>query len=156
MSTPAVPPLPVPSALPGQVSTGQGDLSQRSLHESRHRDVFGPLKIVVVVLGMIATVVVWIPSLSASDHATEIATVRLTKDLNDTSAQGAPQQSMVAGWATVDFLELVTTQLDETHAEQRRQSSLLFIAIVTGSALAVVHSLERQVLSREKRLVPQA
>jgi len=132
------------------VGLGQPPVARQPAPEPRPRDVFGTLKIVIAALGIVAAVLVWLPSLSVSDHASDITTVRLSKNLNDSSASGAPQQAVVAGWATVDYLELAATQLDESHAEQRRQSTLLFIGIATGGALVLVANLERRARRRGK------
>ncbi|SNT01419.1 hypothetical protein SAMN06309944_1772 [Micrococcales bacterium KH10] len=117
--------------------------------------IFPLLKMIVIIIGAAMALTVWIGATQSTGDSTnygsQISTIRAAKNLNDAAAQGAPQQSVVAGWATVDYLELVATQLDESAAQQNAQlrlhSDLLLIALLTGAGLllaSIVESLARR------------
>jgi len=82
--------------------------------------------------------------ISYAEHREAIAAV---DDANNESTEGAPQQAVVNGWTTIDQLELLSVQQEESEIRRgqsdRRRDALLLLLVV-GVALLVAKSEHNQ------------
>lgn len=68
-----------------------------------------------------------------SDHSSEVADALFIAELNEDSAESAPQQQVVNGWVARDLMEIQTRQLDDLSAAVDRTQWLLGgIALLLG------------------------
>jgi hypothetical protein len=72
------------------------------------------------------------------DHGSAVAAIESEDDGNNVLASGAPQQAVVNGWTSNDYLKLISEQLDANGSRQQvrdvRPSALLVLG-VAGIAL---------------------
>ena len=66
-------------------------------------------------------------------------------DLNNESTEGAPQQEVVNGWTTIEYLNLLSTQQEH---ENNRRDALLLLILLSGLAAYTHHHLVRQHVGR--------
>jgi hypothetical protein len=66
---------------------------------------------------------------SSDDHLAELDAALSLQDLNEISADSAPQQQVVNGWATVDLLEIQIRQQDDMLQAQGTSAALLMLVI---------------------------
>src|SRR4051794_2615515 len=79
---------------------------------------------------------------TALDHGSPRADIESTDSANNARAEGAPQQTVVNGWTTNDYLALLSTQLDEASAppEQDLRPAAMLGLCVVGIALIALTS----------------
>lgn len=68
-----------------------------------------------------------------SGHLDAVAAIQLNDSANNTRAEGAPQQQVVNGWTTIEYLGHLSDQVDELPAtlNDSRPSALLLIGVLT-------------------------
>jgi hypothetical protein len=63
---------------------------------------------------LVAALAVWFGMApDVPDHASQIAAIEANDNVNNASTAGAPQQAVVNGWTTIDYLQLLAQQSDE-------------------------------------------
>lgn len=94
-------------------------------------------RIGAVVLVVAAIVVIFAFKPPNPDHADRRGAISVKADLNNTSAEGAPQQAVVNGWEHSDYLALLSQQIDQAGtAKARDDRPLLLLGLcVAGIAL---------------------
>lgn len=70
-------------------------------------------------------------SSSPRGYGSDISGSISVDELNEESAQGAPQQTVVNGWVARDLLEIIAKQNDERSSDDR-VPALLTIAVLAG------------------------
>jgi hypothetical protein len=77
-------------------------------------------------------------SQSATSHSSDIAGAIANGELNNGSAQGAPQQTVVNGWTARDLLAVIGHQMDEQNSliAQSGQNSADVVAAIAASSKA--------------------
>ena len=96
--------------------------------------------IAVVGFGIGVGFLVFALSAKATNHAEAVGEALVKAEINESSAESAPQQQVVNGWVARDLLVIQTRQLDEL-ARTQRQTNLLLgaVALLSGiGALTVV------------------
>ncbi|WP_344249157.1 hypothetical protein [Isoptericola hypogeus] len=76
-------------------------------------------------------------SVDTGGHAGEVASIEAEDDLNNASAEGAPQQAVVNGWTTNRYLGLLTDQMDDQLQRPVGDPRLpaLLLVLVLGACL---------------------
>lgn len=136
--------------LPPAGSTGSGPTAGGST--TVDKPTFAPRKIpsgglawnkvaVPLVAALVAILAVfWLASgpedTSFADARDEIESM---DDLNNESTAGAPQQEVVNGWTTIEYLNLLSTQQEH---ENNRRDALLLLMLVSGLAAYTHHHLK--------------
>ena len=67
-------------------------------------------------------------------------------DLNNESTAGAPQQEVVNGWTTIEYLNLLSTQQEH---ENNRRDALLLLILLSGLAAYTHHHLRMRESQKE-------
>jgi hypothetical protein len=63
---------------------------------------------------LVAAIAVWFGMApDVPNHASGIAGIEAINDSNNARTEGAPQQTVVNGWTTIDYLQLLAEQSDE-------------------------------------------
>lgn len=96
---------------------------------------------VLVVIGAVGAFLLFQPDTSGSEisYAEQREAIAEADDANNDRTEGAPQQAVVNGWTTIDQLELLSIQQEESdirreQSDNRRDALLLLL--VVGVALA--------------------
>ena len=92
--------------------------------------------VLVSVLGLVALVLAF--GGGAQQRAHDVSSTLRAAELNNSSAQGAPQQTVVNGWAARDLLALQVDRSDALIAQQQRTNGLLAILIITVAVVPLV------------------
>lgn len=80
------------------------------------------IRAAIALLGAAAALAVWFllapapldqEAVHANSHSGQVSGVRSDQKANEVTADSSPQQTVVNTWATVDMLEVMTTQLDD-------------------------------------------
>ena len=93
------------------------------------------VRIAIVAVAVIAGVAGLAIALTASstDRSDEISGALLIADLNEESAESAPQQQVVNGWTARDLLEIQANQLNDIEKAQSQTTLLLGLLSVLAS-----------------------
>jgi hypothetical protein len=97
-------------------------------------------KIVVpLVAVLIALIGIWWVAATPEDGAFKEARdgIESIDDLNNESTAGAPQQEVVNGWTTIEYLNLLSTQQEH---ESNRRDALLLLILLSGLGAYTHHS----------------
>jgi hypothetical protein len=87
---------------------------------------------------VIAAIAIWFGLAPANSYADDRAEISRIDDRNNAATDGAPQQDVVNGWTTIDYLELLSVQQEES---DNRRDTLLLLALVGGAfGLATVRT----------------
>ncbi|WP_157719907.1 hypothetical protein [Microlunatus sagamiharensis] len=87
---------------------------------------------------LLAAAAVWFGMApEAPDPASTIAVIERTDDANNANASGAPQQAVVNGWTTIDYLRLLAQQSDAASARQDRSTAMLTLCVAGIALLAL-------------------
>lgn len=159
MSEPSTEPVPAPQS--------EGELSQSVPEASAEsgiarQDLLGLLRLVWPALVAVAAIAVFIfgtPSAPADADLESleqaVATANANAEINNSSAQGAPQQSVVNGWQLADLqqveIEANTRQLDvEAYGAgiDARNGALILIAVIGASGELLIRALHSRRGSR--------
>jgi len=63
---------------------------------------------------LVAAIAIWFGMApDVPNQASKIASIEATDDANNARAEGAPQQTVVNGWTTIEYLQLLAQQSDE-------------------------------------------
>ena len=90
----------------------------------------------------VAALAVWFgmaPEPVTRGDAGEIVAAEALADLNEATAEGAPQQAVVNGWHTVDLLEIIARESMEPEPVDHRTEALLLIGVI-GLAFGIATS----------------
>jgi hypothetical protein len=82
------------------------------------------------VILVLAAIALWFGMAPEDSYEDVRADIESTDDLNNASTDGAPQQAVVNGWTTIDYLELLSIQQEES---DDRRDSLFLLALVGGA-----------------------
>ena len=91
---------------------------------------------------VVAALAIWLgmaPEPVMQSAAGEIAAAQALADLNEESAEGAPQQAVVNGWHTVDLLEIIATDSMTPEPVDHRTEALLLLGVI-GLAFGIATS----------------
>lgn len=95
------------------------------------------LRVALVVLAIVAGAValnVLGPSKPDTDQYTSLTTAALVDaELNETNAEGAPQQAVVNGWVARDLAAIQIQQNNDLLEQQTKTNQILFVGLVVGS-----------------------
>lgn len=90
-----------------------------------------------------AAIAVWFGMAPDSpDNSKLISSIESGDDANNTIAEGAPQQAVVNGWTNLEYLHLISKQLDEaSSAEVRddRPEAMLGLCVAGIALLALTN-----------------
>jgi len=91
-------------------------------------------KIVILVFVALAAIL-WLGPVIAggtdpADYADELGAALATADLNESRAQGAPQQTVVNGWVNRDLQAIQIEQRNDLLTAEHRQTALLTLLAV--------------------------
>lgn len=125
----------VGNSAPSRVAATHGS----SVGAEKKRAVIGWVRIVAAVVLAAVAVFVWFDTAPGdSSFASERSSIEATDDLNNLRAEGAPQQEVVNGWTTIEYLSLLSEQQEQSN---NRLDALLLLALLGGSvALATSRS----------------
>lgn len=103
--------------------------------EKKPAAVMGWVRIVAgLVLAGVALLVWFDAAPSDTTFADERSSIEATDDGNNLLAEGAPQQEVVNGWTTIEYLNLLSKQQE---LSDNRLDALLLLALLGGSVALV-------------------
>lgn len=91
------------------------------------------LVIVAIVGGALALNVLGPTKPDVGQHDVAVSDALLAAELNEESADGAPQQAVVNGWVARDLAVVQIDQNNELLEQQAKTNQLLFVGLVVGS-----------------------
>ena len=95
--------------------------------------------VVPLVAVLIALIGIWWVAATPEDGSFKEARdgIESIDDLNNESTAGAPQQDVVNGWTTIEYLNLLSTQQEH---ESNRRDALLLLILLAGLGAYTHHS----------------
>lgn len=81
--------------------------------------------VALALIGLAAVVIVLLPADTPTDHSAEVRVALAGAELNNSQAEGAPQQTVVNGWVARDLLAIISSQLDEQASSNDRKTPWL-------------------------------
>jgi hypothetical protein len=78
----------------------------------------------------IATIAIWFSMAPENDYEDLRAKIESADDRNNENTAGAPQQEVVNGWTTIQYLNLLSIQQEES---DRRRDALFVLALIGGA-----------------------
>ena len=82
-----------------------------------------------------AALLVWFDAApSDNTFSSERASIEAMDDANNLMTEGAPQQEVVNGWTTIEYLNLLSKQQEQSN---NRLDALLLLALLGGSAALI-------------------
>ena len=93
------------------------------------------------VILLLAAVAVWFGMApEAPDPATTISVIERAHRESNANTSGAPEQAVVNGWTTIDYLQLLAQQSDAASARQDRSTAMLGLCVAGIALLALTVS----------------
>lgn len=106
---------------------------------------------------IVAALAVWFgmapDSDAAPNNSSAVASIEAEDDANNALAEGAPQQTVVNGWTTINYLNLLSEQVDEAAAPEtgdQRTTAMLGLCVL-GIALIAFTGLSTAPISAERK-----
>jgi hypothetical protein len=91
------------------------------------------VRFVIAGLLAVAALGIW-GGMAPEDSYTDVrASIESADDANNERTEGAPQQAVVNGWTTIEYLNLLSTQLEQS---DDRRDALLLVGLL-GAAAAI-------------------
>lgn len=78
----------------------------------------------------VAAIAIWFGMAPNKSYAHLRSNIEQTNDANNASTEGAPQQEVVNGWTTIEYLRLLSIQQEES---DNRRDALFLLAVVGGT-----------------------
>lgn len=96
----------------------------------------GAVRLAAAIIASIAAILVWTSAQTVADKNADsfkkaITEARAMQTINESTADSAPQQQVVNGWSTVDFLEVLAKQ--DNAPRDDRPAALLMIGLLLGA-----------------------
>lgn len=89
------------------------------------------LQLVIAGLLALSALMIWAGMSPEESYADLRASIEDLDDANNQQAQGAPQQAVVNGWTTIEYLNLLSTQQEQS---DDRRDALILVGLVGGAA----------------------
>lgn len=103
--------------------------------EKKPTPVAGWVRIVAgLVLAGVALLIWFDAAPKDATFASERSSIEATNNANNLLAEGAPQQEVVNGWTTIEYLNLLAKQQEQSN---NRLDALLLLALLGGSVALV-------------------
>jgi hypothetical protein len=107
------------------------DTREPSRGSEKRTDILGWVRIAAALALAAVAVGVWFDTApSDNSFASERSSIEAMDDANNLRAEGAPQQEVVNGWTTIEYLNLLSEQQEQSN---NRLDALLLLALLGGS-----------------------